>query len=91
MRTNVFSQKNAQDNGLVAGAYVKVLASGGPAETAGIQMGDIITVFDGVEVKALSDITDVLATKVPGDVITVQVNRNRTELSFEVTLAEYTG
>ncbi len=86
-----FSQKSAQENGLVPGAYVKVLASGGPAETAGIQMGDIITVFDGKEVKALSDITDVLAAKSPGDVITVQVNRNRTELSFEVTLAEYAG
>jgi S1-C subfamily serine protease len=55
------------------GAVVVALAPAGPAATAGIQVGDIITTFDGKRVSSPSDLgTDIRALH-PGDQVSVQV------------------
>lgn len=86
-----FSSIAAQEASLEAGAYVKTVEKGGPAEAAGIKMGDIITVFDGKGVTGLSVITDTLSEKSAGDVVKVQIYRDRTTHTVEVTLAAYQG
>ncbi len=55
------------------GAVVVALAPAGPAAKAGIQVGDIITTFDGKRVSSPSDLgTDIRALH-PGDQVSVQV------------------
>ena len=86
-----FTALEAEKAELVAGAYVKTVDKGGPAEKAGIKMGDIITVIDGVPVDSLSVLESILAQKVPGDVITFTVYRDREHSAVEVTLGVYNG
>ncbi len=86
-----FSALSAQESDLVSGAYVKTVAIDGPAEQAGIRMGDIITTFDGKPVTDLSVITETLAEHKAGDKIAVELYRNRELKSVTVKLAAYDG
>ena len=70
------------------GAYVSEVTSGGAAEKAGIQKGDIITEFDGEKVTSASDLTLDIRKKNPGDKVTVKFYRGSQEMSVEVTLGE---
>ena len=54
------------------GLTVSGVESGGPAEAAGIQAGDVITSVDGTNVSSVSAIQRVLNTKKPGDNVDVQ-------------------
>lgn len=69
-----------------AGAYVSAVVDGSGAANAGIQKGDIITAFDGLEVSSASDLMMDVRTKSPGDTVTVTVNRDGQTQDFQVTL-----
>ena len=69
-----------------SGAYISSVVSGSPAEKAGLQVGDIITAFDGEKVSSSSDVMLDVRTKNPGDKVTITVNRDGEVLNFEVTL-----
>ncbi len=68
------------------GAYVNAVNEGSGAEAAGIEVGDIITAFDGEKVESASDLMLDVRTDNPGDVVTVTVNRDGESLDLEVTL-----
>ena len=68
------------------GAYVQEVAAGSGAENAGIEAGDIIIAFDGEKVASSTDLTLDVREHNPGDTVTVTVNRNGEEKSFDVTL-----
>jgi S1-C subfamily serine protease len=68
------------------GAEVVSAVSGGPADKAGINRGDVITKVDGKDVQDPSDIAMAVAAKKPGDRITVQVERNLVTEEIQVTL-----
>ena len=53
---------------------------------AGIQVGDIITKFDGQNVESASDLMLDVRSKNPGDKVTLDVNRNGETKQVEVTL-----
>jgi S1-C subfamily serine protease len=53
--------------GLVIGAVVP----GGPAESAGLEAGDVITSVDGRAVTSPSSLTSYLLTKKPGDTVAI--------------------
>jgi S1-C subfamily serine protease len=55
------------------GAYVVALAPGGPAEKAGIKVGDVIVTFDGKPIDTDDDLRTAILAKKPGDQVTVQV------------------
>ena len=52
----------------------------------GIEAGDIIIAFDGEKVSSATDLTLDIREHNPGDNVTITVNRNGEEKSFDVTL-----
>ena len=78
----------AQRYGLATdtGAYVAQVQSGSGAASAGLEVGDIITKFDGKAVESASDLMLDVRSKNPGDKVTLEVNRNGEVKSVDVTL-----
>lgn len=70
------------------GVLVIDVESGGPAERAGLQSGDIIVRVDDRSVETTQDLQAVLDRYKPGDSVTLTVNRNGRERSVTVTLGE---
>ena len=82
------NEQSAQRYGLPTdtGAYVASVSKGSGAAEAGIQVGDIITAFDGQPVESASDLMLDVRSKNPGDKVTLTVNRNGQEQDIDVTL-----
>jgi putative serine protease PepD len=78
------SVKEAEDGALV----VTDMASGGPAEKAGIQKGDRIFQVDGVKVMTLDDLADRISGKKPGDEIAISLMRAGDKQTIKVRLGE---
>jgi putative serine protease PepD len=57
------------------GAQVASIVPGGPAESAGIQQGDVITQIDGKAVHNPDDVSADVTLHKPGDVVPIQVVR----------------
>ena len=71
---------------VTSGAYVANVNSGSGAAEAGIEVGDIITKFDGNAVASASDLMLDVRTKNPGDKVAIELNRNGESKTIEVTL-----
>ncbi|HXW33839.1 MAG TPA: trypsin-like peptidase domain-containing protein [Acidimicrobiales bacterium] len=68
------------------GALVDAVTTGSPAESAGVEAGDVIVAYNGKAVTSAQDVTtDVRASK-PGDKVTLTVWRGTEKLSIEITL-----
>jgi S1-C subfamily serine protease len=83
-----FGGGNGDSGSSVSGAAVSQIAPNGPAARAGIQTGDVITSIDGQQVTSADDLLTVLASKKPGDTVTLKVNRNGSTLTVQVRLGE---
>ncbi len=59
-----------------SGAEVQSIVPGGPAESAKLRTGDIITKIDGQAVKSPSDVSAAVNQKQPGDKVVITVERN---------------
>jgi serine protease Do len=69
------------------GALVLALAPAGPADQAGIEVGDVIVAFDGKQVRTSDDLGTLILTRKPGDVVSVDVvRRDGSRTSLRVTL-----
>ncbi|MCL1799437.1 MAG: trypsin-like peptidase domain-containing protein [Eggerthellaceae bacterium] len=73
------------------GAYVTVVHRGSSADSAGIEIGDIITRFDGRAINSASDLMLEIRSKNPGDTVNIEVNRDGEKLTIEVTLGSDAG
>jgi S1-C subfamily serine protease len=60
---------------LSSGALVVDVTSGGPAEGAGLEAGDVITAVDGQPIDVENDLADRIAAYKPGDTVTLTVER----------------
>lgn len=69
-----------------SGAYLSSVTDGSGAAQAGLEVGDIVTAFDGKQVTSASDLMLDIRSKNPGDTVTVTVNRNGQSMDFQVTL-----
>lgn len=67
------------------GVRVTDVIDGQPAKQAGIQAGDIITSFNGVEIKDIFAYKDELSKYKDGDKVKVTVQRDGKSLSLPVT------
>ena len=77
-------------NNVVQGAYVANIVSGSPAEKAGIEVGDIITKFDSVEIKeGINDLADVIKKRKAGQTVEVEFWRDGETKKVSVTLSEF--
>jgi serine protease Do len=83
-------QTMAQGFGLESamGALVYEVREGSPADKAGLKDGDIILEMNGQKVQSFDQMRANIATKVPGTVVRMKVNRNGETVTLNVTLAE---
>ncbi len=80
--------QNARSNNLSVnqGAYVASVTSGGPADNAGIQQGDIITKVDDEEITSSDGVVLAVRSHNVGDTVTITLMRGSKEMQVEVTL-----
>jgi serine protease Do len=60
----------------------------GPAERAGIKVGDVIVDFDGAEIKDSNELPAIVARTRPDKQVRVKLLRDRKEVSIPVTINE---
>ena len=68
------------------GAVIGSVSTGGSAEDAGLQAGDVITAIDGQKIDDSTDLSSYINTKAPGDKIALTVHRNGQTEQVDVTL-----
>ncbi len=71
------------------GALVQSVESGGPADKAGIEAGDIITRVDGKVVERFGELPRLIGGLKPGSRTTLQVFRRGKPRDLTVTIGEY--
>ena len=69
-----------------SGAQVAQVKSGSPAAGAGLKAGDVITAFAGQTIQSPDELTAAVATKAPGDNVSVTYVRNGTTKTTQVTI-----
>ena len=83
---------SAQTYGIPLGAFVDSVEEGGPAQTAGIQKGDVIVKFDGMTVSRSSDLVGKLEYYQAGETVDVVISRAQNgeyqEQTVSVTLGK---
>jgi S1-C subfamily serine protease len=67
-----------------SGVFIHAIEKGGPAETAGIQEGDILVTFDGQPIEVIDDLQRLLAQERAGVAYPVQVLRQQEKLSLQI-------
>lgn len=82
---------NDQNLEVNAGAFVAGIAENSGAKDAGIKEGDVIVSVDGREIKTTANLIGYVGSKRPGDQISVLVNRNGNEQTFDITLKNRDG
>ncbi len=70
------------------GALVSSVDPGGPAETAGIQEGDVIEQFDGRAVPDIRNLWRGIGVTAAGQSVPVMLSRDGSEMTLQVTVAE---
>ena len=70
------------------GALVANVSKDGPADKAGVKVGDVIVEFDGKEVKDSGDLPIILARTAVDNKIRMKVLRDKKELTLNVAVGE---
>ena len=68
------------------GVFVQSLVEGGAGEEAGLKAADVILTVDGVEVDQPNQLQRHIATRHPGDVVKLEIFRDRKIIEKRVTL-----
>ncbi len=68
------------------GIYVTEVTKNGPAETAGVKQGDIITQINDVALNTMNDLREYIYTKKPNDEVTLKINRGKIKKDIIVKL-----
>jgi serine protease Do len=72
----------------IAGVYISSVTEGYPAKEAGMLTGDIITEFDGVEVKNPYELFGRILRYNVGDIVDIEIYRNGDYLTITMELVE---
>ena len=70
------------------GIYIAELTKNGPAESAGLKQGDIITEIDSKKLSTMNDLREYIYTKKDGDIVNLQISRGKINRSIDVTLGK---
>ena len=73
---------------LPVGIYVRQVQEDGPASSADIKTGDIITAIDDQKVTTMSELNNIKDKKNIGDKVTLDIYRNGETKKVEITLGE---
>ena len=71
-----------------AGALVSTVEEGGPAEKAGVEIGDVILSWNGQPVKTSDDLVRMVVRTKPGTTVPVRIVRDKKERSLNITVEE---
>ena len=74
--------------GKASGALIRSVTSGGAADKAGMEGGDVITKFDGKTIEKASDLRRVVGGLKPGSKVVVQVFRRGAMKDLALTVGE---
>lgn len=82
------NEQNARANGLRVnyGAYVAEVVAGGPAEKAGLKVGDVIIQIGDTPIESADDYILAIRTHSQGETIKIKVNRGGEDVEVEATL-----
>src|SRR5436190_12178568 len=69
-----------------AGPTVTGMVTGGPAQLAGVQVGDVVQSIDNHEVDSIEDVMAVVRHDLPGQPIVIELLRGTRRVSVEATL-----
>lgn len=69
-----------------AGARLTEVDAGGPAASAGLQVGDVVTSMAGASITDASDLLEAVRSRAPGDEVAVEVRRGADALHLTVHL-----
>lgn len=72
----------------VSGALITEVIAGSPAESAGLQQGDIVTAVNDQEISADSSLADLIQSFQAGEEVTLTIQRDGETLERPVELAE---
>lgn len=70
------------------GAIISGVNEGGPADVAGVEVGDIVIALDGDRLRSQQDFLQRIASHMPGEQVELTVVRGETERDIVVTLTE---
>jgi len=70
------------------GAVVTNIYEGGPSDKAGLKRGDVIIEADGLKIKELKDLQNLISTKFAGESVFLRVLRDGVQKDFPVVLEE---
>jgi putative serine protease PepD len=70
------------------GAKVEKLTANGPADKAGIKVGDVITECDGQSIDSASKLTAAIRSKSANSKVSLKLTRNGKEITVEATLGD---
>ena len=84
----VSSLSAAAANGADEGLLITGIDPSGPAQQAGLRVGDIITTIDGEQAVRTDQLVSITLTKRPGDKAEIGYNRDGKPATATVTLAE---
>jgi Do/DeqQ family serine protease len=79
------------DLGTNEGVYVAKVVDDGAAADAGIEEGDVVTAVDGQKVTKMAELQEILATKRPGDKVTLSYLHKKSKKTATVTLKNEQG
>ena len=79
------------DLGTNTGIYVAKVLDDGAAAEAGLEEGDVITAVDGHKVTKMAELQEILATKRPGDKVTLSYLHKKAKKTATVTLKNEQG
>lgn len=68
------------------GIYVEQISEDSPAKKTDLKVGDIITKIDGIELINMCDLREYIYTKNPGDEVSLNILRNKNNLTIKIKL-----
>ena len=71
-----------------SGILVSRVVAGGPAEAAGVAVGDVITTVDGAPVRTTSQLIGRIGRRQEGDEVELGILRDRSALTLRATLSQ---
>ena len=74
-----------------SGLLVNRLTKDGPAEKAGIKVGDVVVRMDGKKVTTVGDLSELIQDKKKGDKVRLEIIRDKKPLTLEVEVLEEEG
>lgn len=70
------------------GVYVSQIIANGPASNSELREGDLITSIDGKSLNTINDLREYVYSRIPGDMVRLNVVRGETTKEMEITLGK---